>query len=73
MPHSAIEQYMAKLEKHQAMLRLMLGEAAKLPHMDDDGRRDWASDIEDKLHDGKHQVKYAPLAVLKLVGIGLRK
>ena len=64
---------MTKLSKQQAMMRLMLGEAARVPHMDDDARGEWASDIKDKLNDGRHQVKQAPLAVLKMVGIGVRK
>jgi hypothetical protein len=73
MPHSAIEQYMGKLEKHRAVLNLMMGEAAKLPHMDDDSRREWANEINEKLINGKHHVKSAPLAIYKLVGIGVRK
>lgn len=73
MPHSAIEHYMNKLEKQQAMLRLMMGEAAKLPHMEEDGRREWANEINEKLNDGKRQTKQAPIAVLKMIGIGIRK
>jgi len=72
MPHSAIEKYMDRLQKHHAMLRLMLGEAAKVPHMEDDGRRNWANEIEEILNDGKRQSRPAPLAVLKMVGIGVR-
>ena len=64
---------MDKLEKNHAMLRLMLGEAAKVPHMEEEGRRDWANDIEEKLNDGIRQSRPAPLAVLKMVGIGVRK
>lgn len=73
MPHSAIEQYMNKLEKNHAMLRLMLGEAAKVPHLEDDARDSWANDIREILNDGKRQSRPAPLAVLKMVGIGVRK
>jgi len=72
MPHSAIELYMDRLKKQHAMLRLMMGEAAKVPHMDDDGRREWANEIEEKLN-GQRQSRPAPLAVLKMVGIGVRK
>jgi hypothetical protein len=72
MPHSAIELYMDRLEKQHARLRLMLGEAAKVPHMDDDGRREWANEIEEKLN-SKRQSRPAPLTVLKMVGIGVRK
>lgn len=64
---------MAKLDKQQALLRLMLGEAAKLPHMEEDGRREWANEINEKLNDGKYQTKQVPLGVLKLIGIGVRK
>ena len=63
---------MEKLQKNHAMLRLMLGEAAKVPHMEDDGRRNWANEIEEILNDGKRQSRPAPLAVLKMVGIGVR-
>lgn len=73
MPHSAIEHYMDKLKKQQAMLRLMMGEATKLPHMEEDGRREWANEIGEILNDGKHQTKHAPAAVLKMIGIGIRK
>lgn len=73
MPHSAIDHYMKKLEKQQAVLRLMLGEAAKLPHMEEDGRREWANEITEKLNDGKRQTKHVPIAVLKMIGIGIRK
>lgn len=64
---------MDKLVKQQAMLRLMMGEAAKVPHMDDDGRREWAREIEEKINDGKREIRPAPLAVLKMAGIGVRK
>lgn len=73
MPHSAIEHYMKNLNKQQAMLRLMLGEAAKLPHMEEDGRREWADEISEILNDGKRQVKHVPAVVLKMIGIGIRK
>jgi hypothetical protein len=73
MPHSAIALYMDKLAKQHAILRLMMGEAASVPHMDDDGRRERANEIEEKLNDGKRQIRPAPLAVLKMVGIGVRK
>lgn len=64
---------MNKLDKQQALLRLMMGEAAKLPHMEEDGRREWANEINEKLNDGKRQTKQAPAAVLKMIGIGIRK
>lgn len=73
MPHSAIDLYMEKLEKHRAMLRLMMGEAAKLPHMEEDDRSEWAHEIEEILNDGQRPAKVAPRAVLKMIGIGVRK
>lgn len=73
MPHSAIDLYMGKLEKHKGMLRLMMGEATKLPHMEEDDRREWAREIEKTLNDGERPVKVAPRAVLKMIGIGVRK
>jgi hypothetical protein len=72
MPLSAIEKYMERLEKHQALLRLMLGDAAKFPHLDDDDRHEWLRDIELKLNDGVKPVKVAPPAMLKMIGIGVR-
>lgn len=73
MPHSAIDLYMEKLNKQHAMLRLMLGEAAKVPHLEDEDRREWAREIEETLNDGKRPVKVAPSIVLKMLGIGVRK
>ena len=50
MPHSAIQLYMEKLHKRQAELRLILGEAATVPHMDADGRNSWSREIDEVLH-----------------------
>jgi hypothetical protein len=72
MPHSAIKLYMDKLTKNHAALRLMLGEAAQVPGRDEDGLRTWVKDIDEKLN-GKRENIPAPLAVLKMVGIGVRK
>lgn len=73
MPISAIEMYMLKLAKHQATMRLMLGEAAKLPHIEEDDRKEWVRDIEEKLNDGKRVERVVPPAILKMVGIGIRE
>ena len=73
MPHSAIEGYMNNLEKNHALMRMMMGEAAKLPHMDDDARREWANDIDEKINGSKRQIRIAPRAVLKILGIGIRR
>lgn len=73
MPMSAIELYMGKLEKNRAIWRMMLGEAAKLPHLDDEDRRSWANDIEELINDGKRIERIAPPAMLNMIGIGIRK
>lgn len=73
MPMSAIELYMGKLEKNRAIWRMMLGEAAKLPHLEDEDRRAWANEIEEKLYDGNRPTKIVPRALLKIIGIGVRK
>ena len=49
-----------------------MGESAKVPHMTEDGRREWAKEIEEKIY-GERKAKPAPLAILKMVGIGVRK
>lgn len=73
MPHSAIEGYMNQLEKNRAVMRMMMGEAAKLPHMEEDSRREWAADVEEKINSGVRRTNVAPRAVLKMIGIGVRK
>ena len=73
MPLSAIELYRKNLAKQQAITRLMLGEAASVPHMNEDARHERASEIQEILNDGKRQSIPAPLAILKMVGIGVRK
>ena len=73
MPHSAIEGYMSQLEKNRAILRMMMGEAAKLPHMEEEGRSEWAADVNEKINGGVRRTNIAPRAVLKMVGIGVRK
>jgi hypothetical protein len=73
MPHSAIEGYMSQLEKNRAILRMMMGEAAKLPHMEDEGRREWAADVNEKINGGSQRKQVAPRAVLKMIGIGVRE
>ena len=50
MPHSAIQLYLEQLQKRQAELRLMLGEIATVPHMDEEGRRNWMREIHEVLY-----------------------
>lgn len=73
MPHSAVELYFEKLPKHQAVLRMMLGEAAKLPHMEEDAQHEWINQVEEAMHEGKRPVKIAPIELLHAIGIGIRK
>lgn len=73
MPHSAIQLYMEKLKKRQAEMRLMLGEAATVPHMDKDGRSHWSKDIEEILHGAvKPKIVSSP-GMFKAIGIGVHK
>jgi len=50
-----------------------MGEAAKLPHMEDEGRREWAADVNEKINGGSQRKQVAPRAVLKMIGIGVRE
>lgn len=64
---------MKKLDQHHAVLRMMLGEGAKVPHMDEEHQREWANELEEEIHGGKPPVRIASRAVLKMIGIGIRK
>jgi hypothetical protein len=73
MPHSAIQLYMERLKKRQAEMRLMLGEAATVPHMDEDGRKNWSNEIEEILHGAvKPKIVSSP-GMFKAIGIGVHK
>lgn len=69
MPMSAIELYMERLQKRHAEMSLMLGEAAKVPHMDEDGQRNWAKRIQETLY-GDEKLDSSP-ARIKMIGIGV--
>lgn len=71
MPMSAIQCYMERLPKLQAKLRLMLGEAATVPHMEQDARQDWARDLSSMLDDGRKR-ETPPPAVLRARGVGVQ-
>jgi len=71
MPMSAIGLYMERLPRHQATMRLMIGEAASVPHMEEGARRDWAQDLQDLLNEGKPAASASP-AALKMAGIGVQ-
>ena len=68
---SAIGLYMERLPKHQATVRLMSGEAASVPHMEESARRDWAQDLQDLLNEGTKPATPASPAALKMAGIGV--
>ena len=73
MPHSAIQLYLEQLQKRQAELRLLLGEAATVPHMDEEGRRNWTREINESLHgERKAQIVSSP-EMLRAIGIGFHK
>jgi hypothetical protein len=71
MPFSAINLYMDRLPMRIAEIKMMMGEAAKLPHMDEDGRREWARNINDVLRKDKPQKVSSP-AMLRKAGIGVQ-
>lgn len=68
---SAIGLYMERLPRHQATVRLMIGESASVPHMEGSARRDWAQDLQDLLNEGKPTAPASP-AALKMAGIGVQ-
>ena len=70
MPHSAIQLYMEKLHKRQAELRLILGEAATVPHMDADGRNSWSLEVDEVLHGERKQKSVPSPSMLRAIGIG---
>lgn len=70
MPFSALNLYMDELPKRVAEIKMMMGEAAKLPHMDEDARREWARSISDVLH--KKEPQPQSPAMLRKIGIGIQ-
>ena len=74
MPHSAIEAYMENIQRNHAALRMMLGEATRLPHFSSEGFDDWVADIREKMNQGKpKRTPVVSAAIMKIVGIGIRK
>lgn len=71
MPMSAIKAYMEQLKKQQAQSRIILGEAASLPHMDEEGRNNWSREIDEILQI-ERKVISSP-AMLRSIGIGVYK
>lgn len=72
MPMSAIKLYMNRLTKQRARMRLMLSEAASVPHMTEQGHLDWKNDINGLLNDGRKITKSAAPADLENIGISVR-
>lgn len=62
---------MEQLRKQQAQSRIILGEAASLPHMDEEARNNWSRDIDEILQIERKAVT-SP-AMFKSIGIGVYK
>lgn len=62
---------MEQLKKQQAQSRIMFGEAASLPHMDEEARNNWSRDIDEILQIERKAVT-SP-AMFKSIGIGVYK
>lgn len=73
MPMSAITLYMEQLRKQQAQYRIIVGEAASVPHMDQDGRNNWSKDIEEILHGAAKSKTVSSPGMFKAIGIGVHK
>jgi len=71
MPMSAIQLYMEGLPKQKAAFRMILGESASVPHMNEDGRRDWSRAIEDILFGDRKPKQVSSPAMMKMMGIGV--
>lgn len=71
MPMSAIKIYMEQLRKQQAQFRIILGEAALLPHMDEDGRSNWHREMNEIFQIEKKPAQ--SIAMLRSIGIGVYK
>lgn len=73
MPMSAINMYLEQLRKQQAQLRIILGEAATVPHMDGDGRSNWSREINNILQIERKTKMVSSPAMFKSIGIGVYK
>lgn len=73
MPFAAIEAYLQRLPARQAELRLMVADAASIPHMKPEARRSvmraWERIAEEF---GGATARPASAGRLKLMGIGVR-
>lgn len=58
------------------MLRLMIGDAARLPHMTEEGADEWVRALQEKIGIKKENLSVPPsiaLLKLKMIGIGVRR
>jgi len=69
MPFSAIQAYSKQLPKLQAELRLMLGEAASVPHLEKDSRQGWVRELSALTGKAIERPRVVPRAVLAMRGI----
>lgn len=74
MPFSAIQAYLQQLPARQAELRLMIGDAASVPHWEKDTREGWVREmIEQTGRKSIGEAKVAAPAALALRGIRVIK
>jgi hypothetical protein len=74
MPLAAIKVYMSKLTALKAQSMLMMGEAASVPHMEQDDRQAWADRLHDVIGAGSEGPQQpASPAQLALAGIYVEK
>lgn len=74
MPFAAIQAYLKELPVRQAELRMMMGEAASVPHWEKDTRESWARELGEMMGQGPKQgAKVASPAMLAQRGIRVMK
>jgi len=69
MPLSAIRHYTNLLPRRQAEMRMMQGEAASVPYMEEDAHREWAESINQYFESERKKEVPSPR---KLMGLGIR-
>jgi len=73
MPSTAIAAYLRRLPEHQAQLRLMLSDAASVPHMEKSARRRVLDRWQRQAHGGRlPAARPTPLALARM-GIGVKR
>lgn len=71
MPFSAMQQYLRTLETRKAETRLMLGEAASVPHMDEEKHSAWAQSLKEYFESEPKAKLVSPQKLMK-IGIKVR-